>query len=250
MMNALKTLLNSNVHFSTVIDVGSADGHFFLHAASQGLLPGAVPLHIDANAVYEGSLQAIKNTLGGDFRICAVTDHEGEIEMTTSTHPYWSSLRPSDDPYWSRINHLSESKMKVKATSLDTLVRETAVKPPFLLKLDVQGAEVEALRGAAQVLKDTQVVICEADIKDFQDINQSLVERNFVLYDMAQLVRLLDGKLGWFYPIYLHRDLGSVLPKAFWDAEHNQTVIGNQIKRRDEILRALPELIRRAKAQQ
>ena len=36
------------------------------------------------------------------------------------------------------------------------------VKRPFLLKLDIQGAEVQALVGAKGVLRDTNVVICEA----------------------------------------------------------------------------------------
>jgi hypothetical protein len=90
----LRVLMNKGIRYSTVIDVGCADGHFFLHLSAMGLFPGAVPLNIDANNLYEGSLQAIKGAVGGDFRINAITDHEGEVELTTSVHPYWSSLRP------------------------------------------------------------------------------------------------------------------------------------------------------------
>jgi FkbM family methyltransferase len=87
----------------------------------------------------------------------------GEIEITESVHPYWSSIRPAGDPYWSRVNDLISKKVKAPATTLDTLAKELALKPPFLLKLDVQGAEQSVLVGAPDVLANTHTVICEAD---------------------------------------------------------------------------------------
>jgi methyltransferase FkbM-like protein len=43
------------------------------------------------------------------------------------------------------------------------------------LKMDVQGAEKNILRGGKNTLKNTAVIITEADIEDFQEINQYLV---------------------------------------------------------------------------
>ncbi|KJC51766.1 FkbM family methyltransferase [Bradyrhizobium sp. LTSP857] len=137
----LQNLFEKGVRYGSVIDLGCADGHFVLNHLA--CLSGAVPLNVDANRIYEASLKAIKEALGGHYRICAVTDHEGEIEITESVHPYWSSVRPAGDIYWSRVNDLTKSKVKVPATRLDTLVEELSLKPPFLLKLDVQGAILE-----------------------------------------------------------------------------------------------------------
>jgi hypothetical protein len=39
---------------------------------------------------------------------------------------------------------------------------------------------VQVLRGARDVLAHTHVVICEADMDDFQAINQTLVDAGFV----------------------------------------------------------------------
>ena len=128
-----------------MIDIGCADGQFFLDHMKW--FPGAVPLNIDANRLYEESLQAIKDAVGGAYCITAITDFVGEIEITESVHPYWTSIRPAGDPYWSRVNDLVKTKVKVPATTLDTLVDELALKPPFLLKLDVQGAERPRLPG-------------------------------------------------------------------------------------------------------
>ena len=144
----LQNLFAKGVRYGTVIDLGCADGHFVLNHLS--CLSGAVPLNVDANRIYEDSLKAIKEALGGHYRICAITDHEGEIEITESVHPYWSSLRPAGDVYWSRVNDLVTSKVKVPATTLDALVKELSLKPPFLLKLDVRARNRPRLRARAR----------------------------------------------------------------------------------------------------
>jgi FkbM family methyltransferase len=244
----LRLLCNKGVRYSTFIDVGCADGHLFLQLTAMGLIPGAAPLNIDANRLYEDSLQAIKAVAGGDFRICAITNHEGEVELTNSVHPYWSSLRDENDLYWSRINKLASSRSVVPATTLNALRRELALKPPFLLKLDVQGAEREVLLGAGDVLKDTHVVICEADIDDFESINSELVRNDFVLYDLSYLNRAPDGTLGWFYPVYINRVLDHVRPKAFWDPRHNDDIIRGQVQRREAVLKQNAEILDRMKS--
>src|SRR5262245_45373621 len=156
---------------------------------------------------------------------CADSDHEGEIDLTMSVHPYWSSLRPEGDPYWQRVNRLSATRTSVPATTLDTLSKELALQAPFLLKLDVQGSETNVLKGGSEFLKKTHLVICEADIDDFEDINMVLVQNNFVLYDVTHPQRLADGTLGWFYPVFINRSLDFVRPKAFWNAKDNEAVI-------------------------
>lgn len=230
----LQSLFTKGVRYGTVVDLGCADGHFVLNHLS--CLGDAVPLNIDANRIYEDSLKAIKEVLGGHYRICAITDHEGEIEITESVHPYWSSVRPAGDVYWSRVNDLIKNKVKVPATTLDALVKELSLKPPFLLKLDVQGAETAALKGARSMLENCSVVVCEADIDDFQDINAILLDAGFFLYDLTTLQRLRDGTLGWFYPVYVSGKLAHLKPQAFWDARDNAAVIGVQESRRKMIL--------------
>jgi FkbM family methyltransferase len=238
----IERLFNKGIRYATVIDVGCADGHFFLITCG-GFR--AQPLNIDTNRLYEESLKAIKDAVGGNYYISAITDCVGEIEITESVHPYWSSIRPKGDLYWSRVNDLIKTKAKVSATTLDTLVKELAPNPPFLLKLDIQGAEMAALVGARDVLKNCNVVICEADIDDFQDVNKILSEAGFGLYDITQLSRLQDGTLGWFYPVYISSKLDHVRPRSFWDAKDNDAVIGLQVERRLNILKSNAEILNR-----
>ncbi|HWV51194.1 FkbM family methyltransferase [Pseudorhodoplanes sp.] len=239
----LERLFKKEVRYSTVIDVGCADGQFFLDAMP--FFPDATPLNIDANRLYEPSLQAIKDAVGGNYRICAITDFVGEIEITESAHPYWSSIRPEGDPYWSRINDLIKDKSKVAATTLDTLAEELLLKPPYLLKLDVQGAEKSALIGARSVLENTHAVICEADIDDFQEINGVLKDAGFYLYDLTTLSRIADGTLGWFYPVYLNNRLADLRAREFWDTKDNDAIINMQLARRAQILKSNSERLAR-----
>src|SRR5262249_33507543 len=93
-LSVLQRLFHMGLRFGTVIDVGCADGNLFLELLTRGMVPGATSLNIDANSLYEESLREIATVVGGQYWIGAVTDHEGEVELTTSVHPYWASLRP------------------------------------------------------------------------------------------------------------------------------------------------------------
>lgn len=244
----LAGLYRKGVRYSTVIDVGCADGQFFLNLTALGIDSGAVPLNIDPNAVYEPSLKAIKEVVGGDYRIAAASDAEGTLSLTTAVHPYWSSVRGKDDLYWTRVNALSGEKITVPALTLDSVCESAELKGPYLLKLDVQGAEAQVLAGAKAILDRTSVVICEADVDDFQAINRALIAKDFVLYDITHLSRVTDQTLGWFYPVYVHRSVDFVLPKNFWDASQNSRIVEQQVQRRQAILAWNAQQLERLKA--
>lgn len=236
-INTVELLFHKGVRFKTVIDVGCADGHYFM--SQMNFFPHAVALNIDANRLYEPSLREIKEVLGGDYRICAVSDQPGEMELVESVHPYWSSLRPEGDQYWSRVNNLVAQKTKVPVATLDSIIAETGLPGPYLLKLDVQGSELPALKGASKVLSETHALIVECDIADFQGINSAVTGANFFLYDIFALSRANDGTLGWFYAMYVNDALSRLQPKEFWVEQANADVIDIQAQRRKAILEGI-----------
>jgi FkbM family methyltransferase len=238
---SLKKLAELGVTFATVIDLGCADGHFSL--AHRPLFSGATLVNIDANPLYEPSLRAIQEVVGGHYFIGAATDHCGVVELIQSAHPYWGSLRPKDDPYWDRVNRLHAGKLRVEATTLDSLAERLRLQPPFLLKLDVQGAELSALRGASTVLQSTHAVICEADLDDFHGIHLALHEAGFGLFDLCEINRLDDRSLGWFYPVYLNRRFEGTKERAIWNATRNAEVIRLQDQRRQTVRDKIAQLL-------
>jgi hypothetical protein len=136
----------------------------------------------------------------------------------------------------------------VPAIRLDDLAAELRLEPPYLLKLDVQGAELQALRGARAVLERTSVAICEADMNDFQAINAELVGAGFRLYDITALSYGADQSLGWFYPVYLNARHAHLIAQGFWRQADTEAVIGMQVERRKSILARLDQELARIKA--
>ena len=245
---SLAILAQKGVRYSSVIDLGCADGHFFVDNFLRGLFRDCVPVNIDADALYEPSLKAILETFGGHYRISAVSDETGELALMTSIHPYWNSLRAPNDLYWERINNLRSDVRTVPSIRLDDLADELKLEPPYLLKLDIQGAEVQALRGAKKVLRETNVVICESDIDDFQAINSELVGAGFNLFDITAVNRMEDQSLGWFYPVYINSRLSDLMERHFWHEASNHEIIQMQIDRRQRILTRLAEVLPQIRA--
>ncbi|MGE3333495.1 MAG: FkbM family methyltransferase [Rhodospirillaceae bacterium] len=245
--SSLEQLFKMGVVINTVVDVGAADGHFGL--AHYPLFPGALLVNIDANRIYEPSLKSIAEVMGGHYVIAAVSDTPGNVEITTSAHPYWNSMRGEGDAYWELINDLRTGKETVTALTLDSLANTFPLRAPYLLKLDIQGAEELALRGGARFLRDTDVVICEADARDFDTLHRLISDAGFDLFDIADLHRLQDNRLGWFYPIYLSRRHNGLRTTQVWDPAENDRVIQAQVERRKQVLEANEAYLARYRAQ-
>lgn len=244
-LGALALLEKLGTRFGTVIDVGCADGHFIVEQKVNGLLKGASVLNIDPLADYEPSLQRIQAAIGGHYRICAIGERDGEIAISTGAHPYWASTRPAGDAYWDRILGAPAQTTAVKLRRLDDLVAELALKPPFLLKLDVQGGEVGVLRGAPRTLGETDAVIVEVDIEDFAPIHAALEQAGLVLFDLTQFNRAPDETLGWFYPIYVSRRVAAMRQRGFWTESQTPEIVAMQQERRRLVAQMLDQQLPR-----
>ena len=243
-------LYQKGVRYSTVIDLGCADGTFYLEHFGYGLLPGSTCVNVDANTLYEPSLREIQQVLGGHYVIAGVSDRDGEIELQSGSHPYWASAVPPDHPYWSGSHNRPGSATKVRAVTLDTLVRELALKPPFLLKLDLQGGELAALRGGEKMLAQTDTVVCETAGDEFPAVCEFLVERNLGLFDLTLLSRLADGTLTEFYPVFLNRRLDHIKMKdPFKDPAQTRSILEQMDVRRKRLIERNAQILAQIRAQ-
>lgn len=242
-------LFQKGVRYGTVIDLGCADGTFYLQHFHYGLLPGSTCVNVDANTLYEPSLREIQQVIGGHYVIAGVSDRDGEIELQSGSHPYWSSLMPPDHPYWSGSANRPGQPIKVRALTLDTLMREHSLKPPFLLKLDLQGGELAALRGGEQTLAQTDTIICETAGDEFPSICEFLVRRNLALFDLTNLARLDEGTLTEFYPVFLNRRLDHIKIKdPFRDPAVANSLLASMEQRRRGLLEMNAKILARLRA--
>jgi hypothetical protein len=74
---------------------------------------------------------------------------------------------------------------KVVAVTLDWLL--DWFPPPQLVKLDVEGAELECLRGAGILLGRVQpVIFCETTAANSSEVGRLLTAAGYLLYDAAE----------------------------------------------------------------
>lgn len=129
----------------------------------------------------------------------AVSDADGTMNMETSTvipgRPI-SHARLTDKTSGATIR-------KVPVRRLDTLLPEHAVPRPFLLKIDVDGAELQILEGARGILADANVVVIEANIRNFIERATALKALGFELFDIVDPC-YYDDRLRQFDLVFLN----------------------------------------------
>ncbi len=184
-LEILKTVL-PRVTF-TVVDVGVAEGTPELYAA--------FPPHehryllIEASPLYSSRVEELGRELGATVEKVFCGDHNGQesfIPRTASTAAKGSK--------YSRKRKTEPDRVSVESATLDSLIEKHHLSPPYVVKIDVEGAEIDVLRGAEHTLRATEAVIVETPIvlrmhgsSSFGDIVTILTEHGFALFDIAEM---------------------------------------------------------------
>ena len=166
----------------TVIDVGVADGTFELYR-----FPNAKYLLIEPLKEFENNLQSISRRYHGEYVLAAASDSPGTITINVHEKKSGSSIFLETEG-----SFLDGVPREVTAVTIDDLCKVRKLGGPYLIKADVQGAELKVLDGARKVLNDTEVVIIEASLFQFYkkgpqlyDVVTYMKKRGFVIYDFC-----------------------------------------------------------------
>ena len=180
---SLERLRDNGFAPATIIDVGVATGTTGLYK----VFPGVNYLLIDPLEESEPFMKSICARVPlARYVVAAAMDRPGEVSI--AVHPGLSgsgAMLKGDFPH-----------RPVKAVTLDQLIDEHQLKGPFLVKVDVQGSELQVLDGLAAHLDQAEVIVLEASLwadrkkwgaPTFSDIVQYMARRRFVLYDLASI---------------------------------------------------------------
>ncbi len=179
---------------ATVVDVGVASGTPDLYAA----FPEARLLLVEPMAEWRATLAPLVAERGGRLVIAAAGAAPGSRELAVHRVPACSSLvgeRSGDGA--------SVETRTVDVVTLDDVVAQAGLPGPYVLKVDVEGGELEVLRGAPSVLERCEVVLLEVSLFElnagapqFADVVAELHRLGWVPYDLyGGHVRPLDGAL-------------------------------------------------------
>ncbi len=195
MYSALLHASKNGLKPETVIDVGAASGTIPLYQ----LFPEARFILIEPLREFEAALEEqSKKIKTAEYLIAAAASSPGDIMLNVHPDLVGSSVFKEEED--SDVNGVERM---VPAITIDNLCAERNTKPPYLIKIDTQGAELEVLKGAERVLGESELVIIEVSLFEFFKGGPQIYEcmefmkvKGFVVYDIFDpQYRLLDGAL-------------------------------------------------------
>jgi len=98
---------------------------------------------------------------------CALGSTECSATMHVMDFSDASSLLPLSAEGAREFNVRPAHEVSVPVIPLDVLVARQKLAPPDLIKLDIQGYELEALRGAQTCLRTARAVLCEVSFHEY-----------------------------------------------------------------------------------
>ena len=190
-------------HLSTgdvFYDIGSNVGFFTLIGARLVGREGSV----HAFEALAGCARALRrNVARNDFanvtvHECAVGAHVGDVPLMVSRHPGGATISVADRP------HNEVRTVTVHVTTLDAVVAAGAPMPD-LVKIDVEGAELDVLRGAGDVLQRARpTVIYEVDDADHDRARAKAASLADHLRERGYETQPLEASYGGSRSLVLH----------------------------------------------
>ena len=145
----------------TVVDIGANRGQFTLVARqyAQGAYIFAFEPLTEPAEVFRKVFQDDANT---ELHHCAIGAREGEALMHVSRADDSSSLLPITAMQTSTFPGTEErGTRRVTITPLDAALYPEQIQAPALLKIDVQGYELEVLKGCVELLGSFDYLLVE-----------------------------------------------------------------------------------------
>jgi FkbM family methyltransferase len=186
---------------SWVLDVGAANGTpALLDVFDDSRLVCIEPLKEN-----EQALRKLMESRAGKYIIAGAGKVAGSFPFYVGEHPDGSSF--VDDGHRGEIRH-------VPVVRLDDVADELEIRGDVLLKISAQGAELDVLEGARELLASCEIVLIETSLfrfrkgfPDFYDVVAFMKGRSYVVYDIvAGRNRPYDNALAHRYLVFAKED--------------------------------------------
>ena len=195
----LADLQNRGLSVRGIIDVGANYGAWTYMALQR--FPQAAVIAIEPQVEMIPSLTDLcENYPQIQFIRAGAGRSSGELVQTIWDDFAGSSFLPTVDP-----EQMSSGRQrKTKIVTIDELLSSQPDFQPDLVKLDIQGFELEALAGAASLFGRTEIFIIETSLFSFlsnepiaREIIEFMASKKYEIYDITGILRRpYDGALG------------------------------------------------------
>jgi FkbM family methyltransferase len=180
---------------AVMIDVGAHIGYYSI-LASKAVGPGGKVVAVEPNP---GTLRRLYKNLQLSNASNVVVEEVANTDRETTLQFFESSLWNSGMSSLSEANAIRAPGHSVVTTTvrgrpLDAIVKELGLQRVDLVKIDVEGAEVQVLQGMKQILTELHpVLLVEMDAEQLANMGTSLEQMRALLIGSGYVVaRRLD----------------------------------------------------------
>ena len=187
---------------ATIIDVGAANGTFELYTQ----FPSSKHILIEPLIEFEKDLKHITDIYDAEYVIAAAGEKKRNVII--NVHPDLVGSSIFNEVEGASVDGFARN---IPMITLEDVCKERMLKGCYLIKIDVQGAELLVLEGAKNILQDTEVIILEVSLIDcvlgsplLHDVVGYMEKRGFVVYDFFNFnYRPLDNALAQIDAVFV-----------------------------------------------
>jgi FkbM family methyltransferase len=174
----------------SVLDIGAYEGKWSVETAR--IFPAAKYILYEALEQKRAILKYNTQSLNSSIHICLLGPNNSEDV------PYFAM--ESGSGVLPELSEIQRSEIMLPMRRLDSVVSEE-IKGPLLMKLDVQGYEIDVLAGAGRLLDMVEVIVMECSVVPYNAqaplVVATLVAMDrlgFILFDIAELHRKVSDQ--------------------------------------------------------
>lgn len=209
---SLNNLKSNGFNPKNILDIGAFEGEWTKMCS--GIFPDANYLMFEAQLSKFEKLSEVKSNKI-DFHIGLLgpeSKHKSKFYINETV----SSALPESEKS-------NQDFIEVQMYTVDEVVKSKSIEDVDFIKLDVQGFELEVLKGASQTLASAEVVLMEVSLIEINkgapminDVMAFMTNRGFVCYDICSIIRRpLDMALWQTDLIFVNQSSNLVKSKKY-----------------------------------
>ena len=152
--------LVKDLKFQTVFDIGSNKGQFILLIEKLFTIDKDIYSFEPIKEIFEKQKKFFSNKKNISFFNFALGEKSSKKNLYITKRRDSSSFLKINSII-KNIDHSVEEKREIEIKSLDEIMKNRNLIKPILAKIDVQGYELEVLKGSTNTLKEIKYIIIE-----------------------------------------------------------------------------------------
>jgi len=186
------SLLKDKINPEYILDIGCGHGEWFLKCNK--FFPHAKYLLFDGNRLNELKLSTLqKKYFNLSYKICLLSDSVKKLKFFNMG--YGSSIYEEKTNFPRKVEYIISSTLENELADLNLTSSNN------MIKLDVQGSEIDILKGLKNYISFFETIILETSVKEYNknaplfiDLINFMNEKNYIFYDIYDLKRLGNTK--------------------------------------------------------